>query len=319
MRAGAAVVTLAGESVELLAERALFWPRARTLFVADVHLGKAAAFRAGGVAIPRGATANDLARLDALIERTAASRLVVLGDFLHAAAGRVPALHAAFTRWRAAHAPLSITLVRGNHDLRAGDPPPAWDIEVVRESAPAGAFRALPRTGDAAYWTCTVRARASGRAHRCRPARIRPAAVLRPRAAAHPPPGLRTTDRARDRRAEARRNHRRHRRIQAVRAARPTLVAWRPGHRPAWCRSWRQVPRIACRKTATQDNRSSAGLPVDNPVNVRWNMFAYPPNRAAMGCFCCRFSTPRLCIKKGLPSAGLPTMLCAHQALQHKM
>ena len=50
----------AARTVELLAERALHWPAARTLFVADVHLGKAAAFRAGGVAIPRGATANDL-------------------------------------------------------------------------------------------------------------------------------------------------------------------------------------------------------------------------------------------------------------------
>ena len=154
VRADSALVTLAGETVELLAERALFWPRARTLFVADVHLGKAAAFRAGGVAIPRGATASDLARLDALIERTVASRLVVLGDFLHAAAGRVPALHAAFTRWRATHATLSITLVRGNHDERAGDPPPAWDIDVVPDPHPLAPFvlchePATPRTGHA--------------------------------------------------------------------------------------------------------------------------------------------------------------------------
>ena len=98
LREGVAIATLAGESVELHAERAMHWPRARTLFVADVHLGKAAAFRAGGVAIPRGATANDLARLTALIERTRATRLVILGDFLHAAAGRVPALDAAFMR-----------------------------------------------------------------------------------------------------------------------------------------------------------------------------------------------------------------------------
>ena len=131
MQAGVASAILGGESVELLAERAIHWPGGRTLFVADVHLGKAAAFRAGGVPIPRGATATDLARLDALIERTAARRLVVLGDFLHAAAGRVPALHAAFAQWRAAHAALSITLVRGNHDERAGDPPPAWGIDVV--------------------------------------------------------------------------------------------------------------------------------------------------------------------------------------------
>ena len=51
VRDGKAVVTLAGETVELLAGRALHWPRARAVFVADVHLGKAAAFRAGGVPI----------------------------------------------------------------------------------------------------------------------------------------------------------------------------------------------------------------------------------------------------------------------------
>jgi hypothetical protein len=34
-------IRIAGEPVELLAERAVHWPGARTLFVADVHLGKA--------------------------------------------------------------------------------------------------------------------------------------------------------------------------------------------------------------------------------------------------------------------------------------
>lgn len=170
MRAGAAVVTLAGETVELLAERALFWPAARTLFVADVHLGKAAALRAGGVAIPRGATANDLARLDALIGRTSASRLTVLGDLLHAAAGRVPALHAAFTRWRAAHAALSITLVRGNHDERAGDPPRSWNIDVVPGPHPLAPFvlchePATPRTGHALCGHVHPGARIAGGAH----------------------------------------------------------------------------------------------------------------------------------------------------------
>jgi uncharacterized protein len=170
MRAGAVVVTLAGETVELLAERALFWPRARTLFVADIHLGKAATFRAGGVAIPRGATANDLARLDALIERTATTRLVVLGDFLHAAAGRVPALHAAFTHWRATHAALSITLVRGNHDVSAGDPPPAWDIAVVPDPHPLAPFvlchePATPRTGHALCGHLHPGVRIAGGAH----------------------------------------------------------------------------------------------------------------------------------------------------------
>lgn len=138
--AGSLATTLGGERVDLLAERALFWPRAQMLFVADVHLGKAAAFRAGGVAIPRGATAHDLARLAALVERTRAKRLVVLGDFLHAAAGRVEALDAAFLRWRDVHRALAITLVRGNHDAHAGDPPPAWGVTVVADPHPLAPF-----------------------------------------------------------------------------------------------------------------------------------------------------------------------------------
>lgn len=166
----ALATTLGGERVELLADRALHWPQARTLFVADVHLGKAAAFRAGGVPVPRGATANDLARLTALVDRTGATRLVVLGDFLHAAAGRVAALDAAFVAWRDAHPQLAVTLVRGNHDARAGDPPPAWGIDVVAEPHLAAPFvlchaPAAPPSGYALCGHVHPGVRVSGRAH----------------------------------------------------------------------------------------------------------------------------------------------------------
>ena len=122
-----------GERVVLHAERALYWPRERTLFVADVHLGKGAAFRAGGVPLPRGSTAADLARLTRLLESTAAKRLVVLGDFLHAKAGRVAALSTAVVAWRHRHATTDVLLVRGNHDTRAGDPPDHWGVCCVDE------------------------------------------------------------------------------------------------------------------------------------------------------------------------------------------
>ena len=143
---------IAGERVELFAERALYWPRTRVLFVADVHLGKAAAFRAGGVPLPRGATAADLARLTRLIERTGAARVVILGDFFHARSGRVAALDAAFTAWRAQHAHLEMTLVRGNHDRHAGDPPAHWEIVCVADPHALPPFLGVhhpvaPRTG----------------------------------------------------------------------------------------------------------------------------------------------------------------------------
>lgn len=131
---------LAGETVELHAERALHWPRERTLFIADLHLGKAAAFRAGGIPVPRGATATDLTRLTGLLARTRAQRLVVLGDFFHAAAGRVPALDAAFLQWRDAHTSIELTVVRGNHDAHAGDPSADWRVRVVPEPHLAAPF-----------------------------------------------------------------------------------------------------------------------------------------------------------------------------------
>ncbi len=150
--AGMVATEVAGERVELLAARALHWPRERVVFVADVHLGKAAAFRAGGVPLPRGGSAADLARLTAVVQATGARRLVVLGDFLHAAAGRVAALDVAFRTWREGHASLDMVLVRGNHDDRAGDPPPAWGVTVVAEPHALAPFLAchhpvIPRSG----------------------------------------------------------------------------------------------------------------------------------------------------------------------------
>ena len=148
--------TLCGERVVLCAERALHWPAASTVFVADVHLGKAAAFRAGGIPLPRGSTQADLARLSAVIERTRASKLVVLGDFLHAKAGRVVALASAFKAWRATHAAVELVLVRGNHDDRAGDPPPDWGVEVVTEPHLLAPFLAChhPVTPPTGYALC---------------------------------------------------------------------------------------------------------------------------------------------------------------------
>ena len=85
-----AYVDVQGEKLVLSAERAMFWPRAETLLIADAHFGKAASFRASGVPVPRGTTADALARVDTLIDRTSARRIVFLGDFLHAKEGRAP-------------------------------------------------------------------------------------------------------------------------------------------------------------------------------------------------------------------------------------
>lgn len=138
LTASALAVQWAGEPLYLLPERALWWPAARVLLIADLHLGKAATYRALGQPVPGGTTQQNLARLDALIACLAPQRLVFLGDFLHAAQART--VLAAVADWRARHAGVAMTLVRGNHDSRAGDPPAALGIDVVNEPFLLGPF-----------------------------------------------------------------------------------------------------------------------------------------------------------------------------------
>lgn len=126
-------IEIAGEALTLLPERALYWSRRDMLIVADMHWGKAATFRAAGLALPEGNMGSDLARLDQALQRSGARQLILLGDLLHARAGRTDIVLAQMASWRARWRDLAITLVRGNHDRRAGDPPPTMDIPCVDE------------------------------------------------------------------------------------------------------------------------------------------------------------------------------------------
>jgi DNA ligase-associated metallophosphoesterase len=128
-----ATLVVGGQALALLPEKAAFLPESRTLLVADVHIGKAVSFRHLGVPVPRGTTSETLAALGALVARLDARRIVFLGDFLHSPRAHAPATLAALARWREAHAAIHLTLVRGNHDDRAGDPPPDLWIETVDE------------------------------------------------------------------------------------------------------------------------------------------------------------------------------------------
>jgi DNA ligase-associated metallophosphoesterase len=160
---------LAGESVALHASGALHLPERRTLLVADAHFGKAVSFRLLGVPVPRGTTTENLDQLSALLAQTQAQRIVFLGDFLHSARSHAAGTLGALARWREQHAGLELTLVRGNHDDRAGDPPAGLGIEVLDEPLPLGPFALChypkPRAGAyvlAGHWhpCISVRGRA---------------------------------------------------------------------------------------------------------------------------------------------------------------
>lgn len=133
-------IRLAGADVALHASGAAFLPEHHTLLVADAHFGKAVSFRRLGVPVPVGTTTETLDALDALLGETGAAHVVFLGDFLHSARAHAAGTLGALAHWRAAHPALALTLVRGNHDDRAGDPPSGLGICVVDEPLPLGPF-----------------------------------------------------------------------------------------------------------------------------------------------------------------------------------
>ncbi|NJS36653.1 MAG: ligase-associated DNA damage response endonuclease PdeM [Brachymonas sp.] len=131
---------LAGTEVQLLASGAMHLKAGQTLLIADLHLGKASSFRQLGVPVPHGTTQSNLQAIDRDLSDTQAQHLIFLGDFLHSRFAHTPALHDSLFTWRKTHAQLPMTLIRGNHDSRAGDPPSELGITIVNEPFLLGAF-----------------------------------------------------------------------------------------------------------------------------------------------------------------------------------
>jgi len=133
-------IQLAGEEMLLCGDHAMVWGARRTLLIADAHFGKAAAFRARGMPVPVGTTANNLVRLEALVDAHEVERVVFLGDMFHARESHAPATLAALRAWREKRADLQLLLVEGNHDASAGAPPADLRIELVGEPYIEGPF-----------------------------------------------------------------------------------------------------------------------------------------------------------------------------------
>ncbi len=129
-------IEVGGQRLALLPERAAWHAGSRTLFIADLHLGKSASFRARGLPVPAGTTRDNLERLGALVDAHGATRIVFLGDLLHSRHAQQDSVVEPVHAWREAHAALQCVLVRGNHDSHAGDPPMSLRFEVVDEPWP---------------------------------------------------------------------------------------------------------------------------------------------------------------------------------------
>ena len=117
----------------LLPGRAIYWPERQTLFLADMHLGKAAHFRKEGIHVPENVADDNFERMDQLLEAYAPRRIVVLGDMFHSAPNYE---WRQFTDWKRRRLdPLgaTLTLVKGNHDWAAGQFSDSKEIEAWNE------------------------------------------------------------------------------------------------------------------------------------------------------------------------------------------
>ena len=141
-------VKLEGEELWLLADKAVYWPARQCLMIADAHFGKASAYRSLGQPVPQGTTTENLQRLDRLLSALPCTQVIFLGDFLHGPGSHASGTLGALRSWRALNPDLPMTLIRGNHDKRAGDPPEDLRIDVVTEPLLIGPF-ALQHEPDA--------------------------------------------------------------------------------------------------------------------------------------------------------------------------
>ncbi len=107
-------IDLQGEQIQLLPQRAIYWPKERTLIIADLHWGKTGHFRKNGIAIPAQAQHQDGQALSKLIQDHEVDKLIVAGDMFHSRPNREVDT---FAHWREQHQQLTIELVHGNHDI----------------------------------------------------------------------------------------------------------------------------------------------------------------------------------------------------------
>jgi len=103
-----------GHQLELLPEKAIFWPQHRILLLADLHLGKVNHFRRSGVAMPTNPNSENLDRFIGLIQRHQPLRVIFLGDLFHS---HYNDEWEAFGQVLKHYPAISFELVMGNHDI----------------------------------------------------------------------------------------------------------------------------------------------------------------------------------------------------------
>ena len=146
-----------GETLSLLADRALFWPKESLLCFSDVHLGKAESLQSLGLPIPSGDHLEDLGRIAQLLRATQAERVLILGDFIHQKRGLTEDLLAAMDKFLRFMQSVHFQLLLGNHERGSREILSRLPMQITEGDLQIGAFtfshghETAPANGDAFF------------------------------------------------------------------------------------------------------------------------------------------------------------------------
>lgn len=131
---GSLAVKVAGESLELLPERAVYWPNRDSLILSDLHLGRVESLQQKGRPIPAGDTEETIRRLQQLNQRLNPGKIIVLGDLFHHVSSTDFALKT-LVDLMDIEALAEFILVPGNHDRQSQYQTESHPIQVRKSPA----------------------------------------------------------------------------------------------------------------------------------------------------------------------------------------
>lgn len=76
-------ITLMGETLWLLSEKAVYWPKHKLCLIADLHIGKLSTFRKAGIGIPQQGEYENWQNLTHILLNYEVETCVFLGDLIH--------------------------------------------------------------------------------------------------------------------------------------------------------------------------------------------------------------------------------------------
>lgn len=108
-------ITVLGNHLHLLPQKAIYIEQLKALLVSDVHLGKAETFQAHGVPIPNAVNREILNRLQTLCAQFELDYVFILGDLFHSKAALVDEVLSGWFQF-VQQLNASVQLIVGNHD-----------------------------------------------------------------------------------------------------------------------------------------------------------------------------------------------------------